>query len=92
MTTSTQVLLAKSRGNGGTTMLEHTRHVMEALAHLAPHFGFTELPLLLTAAALHDTGKAHPKFQAQLREADGEKVWSSLYEKQLWNFVHRHEL
>lgn len=92
MTTPAQALLAKSKGNGGTSLLAHTQHVMQALAHIAPHFGFTKLPLLLTAAALHDAGKAHPKFQAQLREADGEKVWSSLYEKQLWNFVHRHEL
>lgn len=92
MTTSTQVLLAKSKGNGGSTLLEHTQHVVEALTHIAPHFGFTELSILLTAAALHDTGKAHTKFQAQLREADGEKVWASLYEKQLWDFVHRHEL
>jgi CRISPR-associated endonuclease/helicase Cas3 len=92
MTTPTQVLLAKSKGNGGSTLLAHTKHVMQALAHIAPHFGFNDLPTLLTAAALHDTGKAHPKFQAQLKEADGEKVWLSLYEKQLWDFVHRHEL
>ncbi|HZH95904.1 MAG TPA: HD domain-containing protein [Flavisolibacter sp.] len=83
MTTSTHILLAKSKGNGGTTLLAHTQHVMQALAHIAPHFGFEELPILLSAAALHDAGKAHPKFQAQLHEADGEKVWSSLYEKQL---------
>jgi CRISPR-associated endonuclease/helicase Cas3 len=92
MTTPTQVLLAKSKGNGGTTLLEHTRHVMQALTYIAPHFGFKELSIPLTAAALHDIGKAHPKFQAQLREADGEKVRLSLYEKQLWDFVHRHEL
>lgn len=92
MTTATQFLLAKSKGNGGTTLLDHTRHVMQAIEHIAPNFGIAQLPILLTAAALHDTGKIHPKFQAQLREADGEKVWSSLYEKQLWNFVHRHEL
>jgi CRISPR-associated endonuclease/helicase Cas3 len=66
--------------------------VMQALEHIAPHFGFPQLPVLLTAAALHDAGKTHPKFQAQLKEADGEKVWSSLFEKKLWDFVHRHEL
>lgn len=92
MKTSAQILLAKSKGNGGTTLLEHTQHVMQALAHIAPHFGFTDLPVPLIAAALHDAGKAHPKFQAQIREADGETVWASLYEERLWDFVHRHEL
>jgi len=85
-------LLAKSHGNGGTTLLEHTRHVMQAMEHIAQQIGFENIELALVAAALHDTGKSHPKFQSQLREADGEKVWSSLNEKRQWSFTHRHEL
>lgn len=92
MSASPYILRAKSKGNGGTTLLEHTRHVMQALEHIALSLGMTKLPILLTAAALHDLGKAHPKFQAKLREADGERVWSSLHEKQHWDFVHRHEI
>jgi len=87
-----QVLLAKSRGNGGTTLLSHTQHVMDAIEYIAPHFEFCDVEVCLAAALLHDTGKAHPKFQAQLREADGETVWQSLFEKQNWDFIHRHEL
>jgi len=85
-------LLAKSRGNGGTSLIDHTRHVMQAVEHLAQHLGFKNINLVLIAAALHDTGKAHPKFVSQLAEADGENIWSSLYEKREWSFTHRHEL
>lgn len=85
-------LLAKSQGNGGTTLLDHTRHVLQAIEHIARQIGFENIELALQAAALHDTGKAHPKFAAQLQEADGIKVWSSLNERNQWSFVHRHEL
>jgi CRISPR-associated endonuclease/helicase Cas3 len=87
-----KTLLAKSKSNGGTTLLEHTRHVMQALEHIASQLQLSDMPVLSIAAALHDVGKAHPKFQAQLREADGENVWSSVYEKRSWDFIHRHEL
>lgn len=91
MITTSAVLLAKSKKNGGTTLLEHTRQVIQALSCIGSAIGGFNLELLIKAAALHDLGKAHPKFQLQLRESDGE-VWSSLQEKLSWNFVHRHEL
>jgi CRISPR-associated endonuclease/helicase Cas3 len=92
MITSTKEILAKSKRNGGTTLLDHTKHVVKAIEHMGSAFGFTDASLLRIGAVLHDIGKTHPKFQAQLKEANGEKVWSSLHEKQLWNFIHRHEL
>jgi CRISPR-associated endonuclease/helicase Cas3 len=86
------ILLAKSRNNGGTDLLEHSRHVIQAIEHFAECLHFEDIDLARTAAALHDTGKAHTKFQAQLRESDGEKIWSSRFEKSQWNFIHRHEI
>jgi CRISPR-associated endonuclease/helicase Cas3 len=87
-----QQLLAKSKRSGGTTLRDHTEHVMQAITHLAQALGFQDTTLPQQAAALHDLGKAHPKFQAQLQEADGLNPWKSLYEKRQWSFVHRHEL
>jgi CRISPR-associated endonuclease/helicase Cas3 len=87
-----QELLAKSKLNGGTTLRDHTEHVMQAVTHLAQALGFQDTILPRQAAALHDLGKAHPKFQAQLQEADGLNPWKSLHEKRQWSFVHRHEL
>ena len=93
MTTPTQTLLAKSRGNGGTSLLHHSQHVLQAVEHLAAYLKCTDVQLAIKAAALHDTGKAHPKFQMQLREADGEKIfWPSRFEEEQWDFKHRHEI
>ncbi|MDX1906191.1 MAG: CRISPR-associated helicase Cas3' [Bacteroidia bacterium] len=83
-------ILAKSRKNGGISLLDHTRQVMAAAAHMARAWGFSP-ETAAAGAALHDMGKAHPRFQGQLREADGEKVWTST-EKYQWSFTHRHEL
>lgn len=85
-------LLAKSKRSGGTTLQDHTEHVMQAITHMAQALGFQDTTLPQQAAALHDLGKAHPKFQAQLLEADGVNPWKSLFEKRQWSFVHRHEL
>jgi len=87
-----QQLLAKSKRNGGTTLRDHTQHVMQAIEHIAKALGWSDVILPIQAAALHDLGKAHPKFQLQLQEADGLNPWKSLYEKRQWTFVHRHEL
>ena len=72
--------------------MEHTCHVMQAIEHIAPYFGFPDPTRGLMAAALHDLGKAHPKFQTELFKADGGKPWGSLYEETKWQFAHRHEL
>jgi CRISPR-associated endonuclease/helicase Cas3 len=85
------VLLAKSQKNGGVTLYEHTLHVRAAAEHFAKNWGL-DTDLAWQGAILHDLGKAHPKFQAQLMEADGQKPWNSLYEKSEWEFIHRHEL
>jgi CRISPR-associated endonuclease/helicase Cas3 len=92
MITPPNQLLAKSKRNGGTTLRDHTQHVMQAIEHISKALGWPDATLPIQAAALHDLGKAHPKFQLQLQEADGLKPWKSLYEKRKWSFVHRHEL
>lgn len=85
-------ILAKSIANGGVTLLEHTRHVIECLNLIGPEFGITDNTLLLKAAALHDLGKAHPTFQWKLRTADGDGVRLSLCERRQLDTPHRHEL
>jgi CRISPR-associated endonuclease/helicase Cas3 len=92
MICSQNQLLAKSKSYGGTTLPDHTQHVMQAIEYIAKALGYTDTTLPVQAAALHDLGKAHPKFQAQLQEFDGVNPWSSLHEKRQWTFVHRHEL
>lgn len=92
MNSAPNKLLAKSKRNGGTTLRDHTQHVMQAIEHIAKALGWSDVTLPLHAAALHDLGKAHPKFQLQLQEADGINPWKSLHEKRQWAFVHRHEL
>ncbi len=58
-------LLAKSSENGGLTLYEHTRHVVQAAEWLAEVWGF---PVVLArkGAVLHDLGKAHPHFQHKI--------------------------
>lgn len=87
-----KTILAKSIANGGITLLEHTRHVMECLKYIGPNFGITCDSVLTKAAAIHDLGKAHPAFQWKLRTADGVETPISLFEKRQFNFPHRHEL
>lgn len=86
-------LRAKSLKNGGTTLLQHTTDVMDAICYMAPKLGFeAQLPLVRKAAALHDAGKAHPKFRSALAIADGHKVWDSRFEEREWEkLIHRHE-
>lgn len=84
-------ILAKSKQNGGDTLLLHTQLVMESIEYFAEYLGFDK-SLAKMGAALHDMGKAHPKFQAQISEADGIKVFDSEFEKEQWSFTHRHEL
>jgi CRISPR-associated endonuclease/helicase Cas3 len=68
-------LLAKSKRNGGSTLRDHTQHVMQAIEYIAKALGWSDVTLPIQAAALHDLGKAHPKFQLQLQEADGLNPW-----------------
>lgn len=89
---SNNILFAKSRSNGGTNLVEHSRHVIQAIEHFAACLHFEDIELVRAAAALHDTGKAHTKFQAQLRKAEGEEIWESRFEENQWDFIHRHEI
>jgi CRISPR-associated endonuclease/helicase Cas3 len=62
--------LAKSNG---VKLHEHTEHVRVAVGNLLDHLPLTQeekanwLPILVECAVLHDIGKAHKDFQANLR-------------------------
>lgn len=79
------VLLAKSPGNGGHTLVEHTRHVIDAIAPMAEAWGF-DPDVAYEGALLHDIGKAHPVFQERLRLTKDDESDGGDRE------VHRHEL
>ena len=69
-------LLAKSPENGGTPLADHLRHTAIAMRKVAEGIGLDadELRIALTAAYLHDIGKAHPVFQAKLRHTLGTEI------------------
>lgn len=79
--------LAKSERQGGLSLLEHTRHVLQAVEVLATGYGLSieERRLAREGAVLHDLGKAHPRFQAMVRCGRDE-----LEDRQ--DPPHRHEL
>ena len=83
-------ILAKSIDRGGTTLLEHTQHVVWAIEVFAAKYEFDfDTSLAIKAAALHDLGKAHVHFQHKINSTEDYK---SLMEKEEWNYIHRHEL
>jgi len=77
-------LYAKS---DGTTLEQHTSHVVSATKSLAPTLlpGITdsEYQIAIHAAVLHDLGKAHPNFQASLQKG---------FERPKFVVPHRHEI
>lgn len=58
---------AKSPENGGLTILEHTKYVVEAIKSFAIAYGF-DAEIAKNGAILHDLGKAHPYFQKSIRK------------------------
>ena len=83
-------ILAKSLDRGGTTLLEHTQQVVQAIKVFAKEYQFDfDLQIAIKAAVLHDLGKAHPHFQKKI---SGDKNTSSLQEALAEDYIHRHEL
>ena len=81
-------ILAKSINYGSVTLLEHTRHVVQAIEVFANSYNFDfDVELAKKGAILHDLGKAHPHFQRKIRHING----NTLAENREWNFIHRHE-
>ncbi len=60
-------ILAKSISNGGTTLIEHTEHVVEAIEVIAHYCGM-DVDIARKGAVLHDIGKASPVFQERLED------------------------
>jgi len=58
-------ILAKSISNGGTTLIEHTEHVIEAIEVIANYCGM-DIRIAQKGAILHDIGKTSPIFQERL--------------------------
>ncbi|MEL7119925.1 MAG: CRISPR-associated helicase Cas3', partial [Bacteroidota bacterium] len=83
-------ILAKSIDRGGTTLLDHTQHVVWAIEVFAKKYQFDfDVELAKKAAILHDLGKAHVHFQNKI---SGDGNYKSMMEKDEWNYTHRHEL
>jgi CRISPR-associated endonuclease/helicase Cas3 len=82
-------ILAKSINYGGTTLLEHTQHVVAAVTFFAQKYksGF-DIDIAKKGAVLHDLGKAHPHFQRKIQNINSK----SLYENNKWDYIHRHEI
>lgn len=60
-------ILAKSKANGGTTLIEHLRQVETATVKIAKYLGLDE-NTASKGALLHDIGKASPIFQERLND------------------------
>jgi CRISPR-associated endonuclease/helicase Cas3 len=83
-------ILAKSIDGGGTTLVEHTQHVVWAIEVFAKRYQFDfDKDLAIKAAILHDLGKAHVHFQHKIQ---GNANYKSMMEQDEWNYIHRHEL
>ncbi len=83
-------ILAKSIDRGGTTLLEHTKHVVSAIKVFAEKYDYAfDKDIAIKAAILHDLGKAHIHFQHKI---NSNLDYQSLMEKEEWNYTHRHEL
>lgn len=65
MISRTKTLLAKSLRNGGTSLIEHTEHVVYAIEKIAAKLNLN-IEIARKGAVLHDLGKAHPSFQEKL--------------------------
>lgn len=59
-------LYAKSPEQGGLTLLQHTKHVLDTILKMAQVYQFNTR-LARSGAILHDLGKAHPYFQRTVR-------------------------
>ncbi len=85
-----QEILAKSADRGGTTLLDHTGHVVSAIKVFAEKYRFDfDKDIAIEAAVLHDLGKAHIHFQHKISRKNDYK---SMMEEREWQYTHRHEL
>ncbi|MCB0534608.1 MAG: CRISPR-associated helicase Cas3' [Saprospiraceae bacterium] len=76
--------LAKSKENGGLTLLQHTQHVVAAIEKFAAELGFS-VEMARKGAILHDLGKAHPHFQNKIQQLPQPREFERFR-------THRHEL
>ena len=65
MNTYINVLFAKSKKNGGATLIEHTEQVVCAIETISAKLNL-DTDIARKGAVLHDVGKAHPSFQKKL--------------------------
>ncbi|HYG37287.1 MAG TPA: CRISPR-associated endonuclease Cas3'', partial [Cytophagales bacterium] len=82
-------ILAKSKNYGNLTLLDHTRHVTQAIELFAQKYAFDfNIEIARKGAILHDLGKAHPYFQRKIQNINAK----TLKEKRELEYVHRHEI
>jgi CRISPR-associated endonuclease/helicase Cas3 len=83
-------ILAKSILYGGTTLLEHTEHVVIAIQKMAKDFNYDfDLNIARKGAVLHDLGKAHPHFQNKITGKSKETLLVQMDDEK---HKHRHEI
>ncbi|MBI2418108.1 MAG: CRISPR-associated helicase Cas3' [Ignavibacteriales bacterium] len=86
MSPAAEPLLAKGKRNGSVTLIEHTGHVVTAIAAIAAALGL-DAGTARKGAVLHDLGKAHPEFQKIL----GEDTYD-FFERHKEDIPLRHEI
>lgn len=90
MNKSLEEILAKSILYGGTTLLDHTKHVVLGVEKMAQGFLLEfDTEIAKKGAIIHDLGKAHHKFQNRIMGKSKENLIS---EVEAESYIHRHEL
>lgn len=90
MKTQLSDLLAKSEVYGGTSLLDHTKHVVLCIDTIAEKMNYSfNKELVLKGAVLHDLGKCHPHFQKKVGNIKAESIMQGLKDR---SKIHRHEL
>lgn len=90
MKTQLSDILAKSEVYGGTSLLDHTKHVVQCIDVIAEKMDYSfNKELMFKGAILHDLGKCHPYFQKKVGNIKAESIIQGLKDK---SKIHRHEL
>mgnify|MGYP000856640412 CR=1 FL=1 len=83
-------IYAKSIHYGGTTLLDHTKHVVATIKLFAQKIDFDfDVELAIKGAILHDLGKIHPLFRHKISGINADSLYKL---RNLNKDTHRHEI
>lgn len=83
-------IYAKSIHYGGTSLLNHTKDVVNAIELFAEKLDYPfDIELAKKGAVLHDIGKAHPHFRSRISEYNYDSL---LKKRHFESITHRHEI